>query len=313
MEQSGSWLETFAPKLEAQTIKNLKSQFTTNYPSELLTVDTMPSTRLLSLVHHQLSKRHWRWIPWKFRLSVAKADEIVQQRATKVPKVDSMNLQALLFDDPPCVEVSNQGMGLHAMRSMFEVHNLAIALCKGAHLATLKGYTQKFMGFVTQKVDPETGLRTASILECQAADRHIWQQVTDLMLDRDWSMDDALYEFTHVRHELPSLLQLRPKIPKPAPVWSSGTSDRFRDGKGPGKGFDRDKGKGKTKGKGKGKTQWVTDILKDGKWQQLCMRFQTGKCSLANCRFVHSCAFPKSDNTACGGDHNAMEHKKTAH
>ena len=306
---SQSWVETCAPKLEAETIRKLKATFLSNYPSELLSPETMPSTRLLSLVHHQLAKRQWHWIPWKFRLSASKAEEISQQRSAKIPKLDSVTLQSLLCDDPPSIEISNQGMGLHAMRTMFDVHNLAIALCNGAHLATLKGYTQKFMSFVTQKVDAETGLRTASILECQAADRHVWQQVSDLMLDRNWSMDDALYEFTHIRHELPSLLQLRPRLPKPQQT-------PFFKGAGP-KGLDH-KGKGKGKSKflpkgGKSRPQWVTELWKDGKMMQLCMRYQTNKCTVPNCRFLHACAFPKGDQTACGGDRSALDHSKVPH
>ena len=306
---SQSWVETFAPKLEYETIRKLKSAFLSNYPSELLTSDTMPSTRLLSLVHHQLTKRQWRWIPWKYRLSVAKAEEISQQRSAKIPKLDSMNLQSLLCDDPPSIEISNQGMGLHAMKAMFEVHNTAIALCNGAHLATLKGYSQKFMSFVTQRVDAETGLRTASILECQAADRHVWQQVAELMLDKSWSMDDALYEFTHIRHELPSLLQLRPRLPKPQAVpFTKGTWMKGTDNKGRGKGKTKFQAKG-----GKTRPQWITEVLKDGKMTQLCMRFQTNKCTVPNCRFLHACAFPKGDNTACGGDHSALNHSKVPH
>ena len=137
---SQSWVETFAPKLESDTIRKLKAAFLSNYPSELLTADSMPSTRLLSLVHHQLTKRQWHWIPWKFRLSVSKAEEISQQRSAKIPKLDSVTLQSLLCDDPPAIEISNQGMGLHAMRTMFDVHNIAIALCNGCHLA---GYIER--------------------------------------------------------------------------------------------------------------------------------------------------------------------------
>ena len=307
---SQSWVETFAPKLESDTIRKLKAAFLSNYPSELLTADSMPSTRFLSLVHHQLTKRQWHWIPWKFRLSVSKAEEISQQRSAKIPKLDSVTLQSLLCDDPPAIEISNQGMGLHAMRTMFDVHNIAIALCNGCHLATLKGYTQKFTSFVTQKVDSETGLRTATILECQAADRHIWQQVSELMMDKSWSMDDALYEFTHIRHELPSLLQLRPRLPKPQSVpfvkgqWQKGADS---------KGWGKSKGKSQPKGGGKNRPQWITEVMKDGKMTQLCMRFQTNKCTVPNCRFLHACAFPKGDNTACGGPHSALEHSKTPH
>ena len=43
----------------------------------------MPSTRLLSLVYHQLQRKQWHWVPWKYRLTVAKSDE----RQAKMPKI----------------------------------------------------------------------------------------------------------------------------------------------------------------------------------------------------------------------------------
>ncbi len=67
----GSWHETFAPKLNPELIKRMKDDFKRFYPSEILNQDTMPSVRLLSLIHDQLSKKSWTWVPWKYRLSQA--------------------------------------------------------------------------------------------------------------------------------------------------------------------------------------------------------------------------------------------------
>jgi hypothetical protein len=52
---------------------------------------------------------------------------------------------------------------------------------------------------------------------------------------------------------------------------------------------------------------------KEGQWKQLCMRFQTGNCSLGDsCRFHHSCAYPVNGQ-ACGLDHGALQHQNTTH
>ena len=186
---TSSWSESFAPKLDSHVIQQLKRQFLKNYPSEILDGATMPSTRLLSLVYHQLQKTHWAWIPWKYRMSVEKAEELQAQRSSKQPKMEGLALHSLLLDEPPALEVSNSGMGLNAIRTLMDLHNVAIAMCRGAHLANLKQYSHRFLHYLTQKVDSETGLRTANVIEAQAADRQIWGIMAELMNDRDWNMD----------------------------------------------------------------------------------------------------------------------------
>ncbi|CAL1132800.1 unnamed protein product [Cladocopium goreaui] len=214
MTSQNSWAESFPPKLDSSVIDQLKAKFLASYPSELVNHDTMPSTRLLSLVHHQLLKKQWAWIPWKYRLTMAKADEISSQRQTKMPKLELASLHNLLVDEPPSIDISNSGFGVNAVRNLLAVHDMAVAMCGGAHLANLKAYSAKFLGFLTQKVDPETMLRCASITEAQAADRQICAAIADLMAERNWDMDNCLHEFTHIRHDLPGLLQLRPRPAK---------------------------------------------------------------------------------------------------
>ena len=185
-------------------------------------------------------------------------------------------------------------------------------MCGGAHLANLKAYSHKFLGFLTQKIDPDSMLRFPSITESQSADRQIWGTISDLMSERSWSLDDCLHEMTHIRHDLPGLLQLRPRAPKTMNTWSGPSNASSSPPKGKG-----GKAMGKTKGKskGKGKVQWVTDIkTKDGQWRQLCMRFQSGKCGLSAdaCKFHHACAYPVN-GSACGHDHGALQHQQTTH
>ncbi len=229
-----------------------------------------------------------------------------------MPKLELASLHTLLADDPPSMDISNGNMGINSVRNLLAVHDVAVAMCGGAHLANLKAYSHKFVGLLTQRVDPETMLRCASITESQAADRQIWNTLSDLMTDRGWSMDDSLHEMTHVRHDLPGLLQLRPRPPKATP-WQPPPGIVSEKGKGKfGKGGT--KSKGGDKGKGKGKVQWLTDIkLKDGSWKQLCMRWQSGKCTLGSqCKFQHSCAYP-ANGVACGMDHGALQHQQTSH
>ena len=306
---SGTWAESFPPKLDSAVIDQMKSKFLSSYPSELVNHETMPSTRLLSLVYHQLQKKQWSWIPWKYRLTMAKAEEVTSQRQSKLPKLEMASLHHLLVDEPPSIDISNTGFGVNAVRNLLAVHDMAVAMCGGAHLANLKAYSAKFLGFLTQRVDPDTMLRCASITEAQAADRQIWASMADLMSERGWDMDNCLHEFTHIRHDLPGLLQLRPRPAKQLSSASNWTPSPPVKGKGKGK-----IQKGKTKGKGKGKVQWLTDVkTKDGQWKQLCMRFQTGNCLLGDsCKFQHGCAYP-INGSACGLDHGALQHQNTTH
>ena len=306
-----SWSESFAPKLDQAKISQLKEKFTACYPSELVNHDTMPSTRLLSLVYHQLQKKQWTWVPWKYRLTMTKAEELSHQRPTKIPKVEMASLHNLLVDEPPSIDINNANMGINSVRNLLAVHDMAIAMCGGAHLANLKAYSHKFLSFLTQRIDPDSMLRCASITESQSADRQIWGTISDLMSERGWNLDDSLHEMTHIRHDLPGLLQLRPRAPK-AVTWSGPTSTPSSPSKGKG---GKSSGKSKGKTKGKGKVQWLTDIkTKDGQWRQLCMRFQTGKCSLSadQCKFHHACAYPVN-GSACGLDHGALQHQQTTH
>ena len=55
-DQAPTWTETFPPKLTSTTVAALKAKFRADYPVEILTLETTPSLRLLSMVHHQRSK-----------------------------------------------------------------------------------------------------------------------------------------------------------------------------------------------------------------------------------------------------------------
>ena len=114
MTSQNSWAESFPPKLDSSVIDQLKAKFLASYPSELVNHDTMPSTRLLSLVHHQLLKKQWAWIPWKYRLTMAKADEISSQRQTKMPKLEVASLHNLLVDEPPSIDIHPASRGVAA-------------------------------------------------------------------------------------------------------------------------------------------------------------------------------------------------------
>eukprot|EP00439_Symbiodinium_sp_Y106_P017939 s10624_g2.t1 len=171
-----------------------------------------------------------------------------------------------------------------------------------------------------------TEVRGPSILEAQQADCKLWQLIYSLVQDKDWKLNDAIFEVTEVRGDMANLLQARPKPLLPlrpsekggkgkgalnrlmSDAWKGGLSDK-------GKGQGKDKGqKGKGSAKGSG-PPWAKNVQVNGESKQLCMQWQSGKCSRgSSCAFIHACAYPKSDGSACmSKSHNALNHANTSH
>ena len=117
-----------------------------------------------------------------------------------------------------------------------------LALCNAAHLANLKLFDARVAEFALAQ--PGSGLRGVSTQEVLAADRKLWQAITDL-LAKKWTLDDALYEMTNIRNDIPSLLQPRPAsaVTRTAPDSRPAKRPRYEEP-------PRSKGKSKNKGKG---------------------------------------------------------------
>ena len=96
----GSWNETFPPKLSQSVLLEIKKKFQKNYPFEILSSDSLPSNRLLALVHQTVSKGSWRWVPWKHRMTLAREEDWQLSRNAKYPKIEGLQLHALLLYDP---------------------------------------------------------------------------------------------------------------------------------------------------------------------------------------------------------------------
>ena len=233
----------------------------------------------------------------------------------KVPKIEGLQLHQLIWDEPPLLDSNNQGMGVNAIRIMLDVHNTALALVGSCHLQRLRAYSLKFMGFMTQRLDGDSGLRHPNVLEAQAADKALWQLLHDLVLSQQFSLDNAIHKVTHLRSDMASLLQPRPKIQT-----KSQSSYTPSVPTGSAKGRGKSKGQGKQAGK-KGDSNyhptWITEATVQGKrqqHQQLCMQFQSGKCQKGDsCRSQNLCAYPLATGQACGQPHSAFDHQQQPH
>ena len=178
-----TWSETYPPKLTSEVVSALKQKFKRNYPAEILLPETTPSLRLLSLIHHQKVKGEFKWVPWKYRLSQAKADEITAVKPNRIAKSEELQLHALLVDSPPELHIDNGALGMHALRQTFETFSYAMAMCEIAHLATMKTYYLKFINLMTTRLEAETGLRNPTILEAQSADKTLMTIACELVME----------------------------------------------------------------------------------------------------------------------------------
>ena len=222
------------------------------------------------------------------------------------PAVD-LQLPSLLADFNGSLELFHRVPPMH-------VHNLAIAICRGAHLATLNTYKNRFMQLLSARFEQSSGLRAPSLQEAQQADQRLWQQVGKLVTDKGWKLDDAIYEFAVLRPDMQALLQPRCKpVILAHPGNSFATSSSRKGGKAQGKGKKSAKGPAGPRRPGLNSQQWIAEVVKDGRRHTLCMQWNAGRCSMAQCNFLHACAYPKADGVACAGSHAARDHASASH
>ena len=318
--QPDSWAEHLPRKLTPEAVETMRDTFVLNYPGVLLDQDTMPSIRLLSIVHHSLKPgQRIRWIPWQLRLSQKQYQEAMEAKATKPLRTEAQLLSAALFDDTPEMAVQQGAVTAAWLNRVQKPFRNAWALCGAAHLHNLKAFDKKVAELCLQHFDQDLSLRSPNMQELLAADRKIWNIISELY-SQNWSLDDALYELTSVRGDLSSLLQPRPRVQKPLLP-----PNPFK-GNGKGKGSQgkkrtadweseqpRKKGKGKG-GKPSGKTtqpppakpdDWPDNWVAELRGKQLCRRCSRGLCTNPNCKFLHVCAVK-----GCHKDHPACKHGK---
>ena len=245
----------------------------------------------------------------------------------------SSELSELLRDDAPSRDIHEGPASYSLISQLLTLAANAIALCQGAHLGSLKLYNKKFLRLCFTKYEASSNLRGPTVMEAQAADKRCWELISDLVNQHSWKLDDALHELSEVRSDMSSLLAPRPfinkKLLETQDTWRPRLTGLTRGGKGAGKGG---KGRGNQHDKpdrmerggkgGKGKEgkppsapgKWLSTIFMEGKRHTLCMRFQSGQCKdPSTCRYVHRCAVPKADGTACGGNHPASQHVAAPH
>ena len=324
---SASWQEAWPAKLSSEKTAELRRRFEEDYPTELLDAEVFPSSRLLALTSKMVAEKEIRWLPWRFRLSAKAQDDNLMLRPKKLPRLQE--LSDLLLDEAPTRDIHDGPASYNMINQLLTLATNSIALCQGAHLGALKMYQKRFLRLCFTKYESASNLRGPTSLEAQSADKRAWEIIAELVNQHAWKLDDALHEVSEVRADLSSLLAPRATLPKQLlnhqDTWRPRYTGRGRGGKAGGKSgkskedsrFAREDrtergGKGGEAG-GKGKDaaapgKWLSTLFMEGKKQTLCMRYQNGTCKdPATCRFLHRCAVPKSDGTACGGNCPAFQ------
>ena len=295
------WNELAPPRLTPEAVTHLMDQFAINYPGELLTADSTPSIRLLSVVHHTLKPgQALKYIPWQIRMSQKQYQEMTEAKTHKAIRSEAQILGALL-DETPEIPVENMRLSAEWLLRTQQVFRNAWVMCGAAHLHIFKKYDDKFFSLAMKKHAPESMLRSVNLSELLEADKFLWGETISLV-NQKWKLDDALHEMSSARADMYGVLQPRPKAPLPKPPKPDPPTK-------PPKADPLVKKNILKNGSDSGAHQMdlCTFMWANGKKQTLCQRFQKGTCNSKSCKYYHACAI-KVQGKPCGKNHGAHAH-----
>lgn len=292
-----SWQEHAPPRLTPESVAALSATFTKNFPGELLTAETLPSIRLLSIIHHQLRPgQTLRYVPWQLRLSQKQYQEMMEAKTRKAVRSEAQ-LLGVIWDDTPELPLDQVRLSAEWLMKVQQVFRNAFVMCGAAHLHTFKKFDQKVFDLAMKKHSPDSNLRAVNLSELLEADKAIWAEIISLV-GQGWTLDDALHELTAARADLYGLLQPRPKSAGPVPVKGAGKT-RIQNAV------------RKTLGKTAASPDLCSYIVLDGQRHNLCQRFQQNRCTSKSCKYKHLCA-AKVGGKPCGKTHAAADHPQNS-
>ena len=153
---SNVWAEHAPPRLDSEAVQRMQATFRANYPGEHLDSDSMPSIRLLSLVHLWFApKGTIKWIPWQLRMSQKQYQDIIEARTSRTLRTEAQLVSAALFDETPELRIERAHLSPAWLSRTQQIFRNAIALCNGARLATLKAFDKRILDLCTQQL-PQT-------------------------------------------------------------------------------------------------------------------------------------------------------------
>ena len=107
--------------------------FLSRYSGEHLDPDSMPSIRLLSIVHQWCkqgtAKGSVKWVPWQLRMSQRTYQEIMEARTARTLRTEAQLISAALFDDTPHQSIDKGYLNPAWLSKTQRVYSNAIAMC----------------------------------------------------------------------------------------------------------------------------------------------------------------------------------------
>ena len=97
----------------------------------------------------------------------------------------------MLLDEAPSRDIHDGPTSFNLINQLLTLATNSIALCRGAHLGSLKLYQKKFLKLCFMKYESASNLRGPTSLEVQAADKRAWELIGELVNIHVWKLDDA--------------------------------------------------------------------------------------------------------------------------
>ena len=223
------------------------------------------------------------WTPWTQIISEKEHMELLEKKGRQFSSSVEF-LTQMCWEEVPQIDEASLSAGPWRISPLLHVRCNAFALWERCHLASHKTYDAKPLACDTQQYATDSGLRAPNLPELMAADRLLMDKNYQLVNEENCNLDDALHEYSSVRHYMVAALQPRPKSFLAAATTkeekeSESGRRHFHARRQKAKGDKKCDKKGDSKGEGKNRSldnwdqSWFTQGTDpDGQTKPICMR-----------------------------------------
>ena len=181
--------------LSPKQVREMWSQFDTDYPAEVLQSDCKPCKQLIQQVYEQRRRGELKFIPWKGLLSEVQFDKSKESVKAKEHSLLGILAEAVGVSDHVEADVSASPFGVQRALALLAT---TWALVQWCHLGSAKLLVNRFMMSYHRVGLSSTGLRPPSLQEAESADAELCRQLQEL-ISKGNSLDAAIHETIVVR------------------------------------------------------------------------------------------------------------------